>query len=67
MDQDNSTALDRAIVMHPAWYAEKAMVSKWGKLGRSQGCFALGDDAFLDTLWRLSGGCLLFADKIGEA
>jgi hypothetical protein len=67
LDPDNATALDRAIVMHPAWYVDQAMIAKWGKIGRSQGCFALSDEAFLDTLWRLSGGCLLFADKIGEA
>jgi hypothetical protein len=66
LDADNSTALDRAIVMHPAWYVEQAMIAKWGKIGRSQGCLALGDEAFLDVLWRLSGGRLLFADKIGE-
>jgi hypothetical protein len=66
LDEDNSTALDRAIVMHPAWYVNEAMVEKWGKVGRSQGCFALSDEAFLDTLWRLSGGRLLFADRIGE-
>jgi hypothetical protein len=66
LDEDNSTALDRAIVMHPAWYVAQAMVEKWGKIGRSQGCFALSDEAFLDTLWRLSGGRLLFADRIGE-
>jgi hypothetical protein len=66
LEVDNSTALERAIVMHEAWYAEKAMVDKWGKLGRSEGCFALGNEAFLDVLWRLSGGRLLFADKIGE-
>lgn len=66
LDEDNATALDRAIVLHPAWYVGEAMVSKWGKVGRSQGCFALSDEAFLDTLWRLSGGRLLFADRIGE-
>ncbi len=66
LDDDNSTALDRAIVMHPAWYVNQAMVEKWGKVGRSQGCFALSDEAFLDTLWRLSGGRLLFSDRIGE-
>ena len=67
LDQDNATALERAIVMHSASYAEPSMIAKWGKIGRSQGCFALSNDAFLDSLWRLSGGRLLFADRIGEA
>jgi len=66
LDADNSTALERAIVMHPAWYVSEDMIARWGKIGRSQGCFALSDEAFLDALWRLSGGRLLFADRIGE-
>jgi hypothetical protein len=43
------------------------LTCEWCTIGRSQGCFALSDEAFLDTLWRLSSGYLLFADKIGEA
>ena len=66
LDHDNATALDRAIVMHPAWYVDPAMINKWGKIGRSQGCFALGNADFNDALWWLSGGRLLFADRIGE-
>ena len=30
-----------AIVMHSAPYAAPDMLGKWGKLGRSDGCFAL--------------------------
>jgi len=66
LDQDNSAALDRAIVMHPAWYVEQAMIDKWGKLGRSEGCFAMSNSDFNEALWHLSGGRLLFADRIGE-
>jgi hypothetical protein len=65
LDQDNSLALDRAIVIHPAWYAAPDMVGKWGKLGRSEGCFAMAPDQFNEALWNLSGGRLLFADRIG--
>lgn len=67
LDTDNSSALDRAIVMHPAWYVDSSMISRWGKIGRSQGCFALSNADFGEALWRLSGGRLLFADRIGEA
>lgn len=67
LDQDNSMALDRAIVMHPAWYADAAMVGKYGKLGRSEGCFAMAPTDFNEALWHLSGGRLLYADRIGEA
>jgi hypothetical protein len=66
LDEDNSTALQRAIVMHQASYAERSMIAKWGKLGRSQGCFAFGHDAYRDVLYSLYGGRLLFADRIGE-
>ncbi|MCB2047099.1 MAG: murein L,D-transpeptidase catalytic domain family protein [Novosphingobium sp.] len=66
LDPDNSTALERLIVIHPAWYAEADMIEKWGKLGRSSGCFALGRQDYADTLMSLYGGRLLFADRIGE-
>ncbi len=66
LDGDNSHALDRAIVMHPAWYASPDMLAKWGKLGRSEGCFAMAPDQFSEALLRLSGGRLLYADRIGE-
>lgn len=66
LDQDNSNALERAIVMHPAWYADPAMIAKQGKLGRSEGCFAMSPEQFDEALWHLSGGRLLFADRIGE-
>lgn len=66
MDPDNSMALQRAIVMHPAWYVDAAMIEKWGKLGRSEGCFAMSGSDFNEALWHLSGGRLLFADRIGE-
>lgn len=66
LDADNSNAFERAIVMHPAWYARGDMLSKYGKLGRSEGCFAMDPDKFNEALSRLASGRLLFADKIGE-
>jgi hypothetical protein len=67
LDLDNSNAYDRAIVMHPAWYAAPDMVAKFGKLGRSEGCFAMAPDEFAIALDHLGSGRLLFADRIGEA
>lgn len=67
LDDDNSMALERAIVMHPAWYVDQTMIDKWGKLGRSEGCFAMSSMDFSQALWHLSGGRLLFADRIGES
>lgn len=67
LDADNRTALERAIVMHPASYASAEHVARFGKLGRSEGCFAMGPEDFNEALWNLSGGRLLFADRIGDA
>ncbi|MBT0671184.1 murein L,D-transpeptidase catalytic domain family protein [Novosphingobium profundi] len=66
LDPDNSLALERLIVIHPAWYVGEAMLDKYGKLGRSEGCFAMSDDNFKQALWHLSGGRLLYADRIGD-
>lgn len=66
LDPDNSAALERAIVMHPAAYATEAHVLQFGKLGRSEGCFAMDPAQFNEALWHLSGGRLLYADRIGE-
>jgi len=66
LDPDNSEALPRAIVMHPAAYAAPSHIAKFGRLGRSEGCFAMAPEQFNEALWHLSGGRLLFADRIGE-
>lgn len=65
VDADNSNALDRAIVLHPAWYANPDMLDKWGKIGRSDGCFAMAEADFNEALWHLSGGRLIYADRLG--
>ena len=64
LDPDNSNVLDRAIVMHSADYCTQAHVDRWGRLGRSNGCFALSPEDFLVALANLSGGRLLFADRL---
>ena len=51
--------------MHAADYATQAHVDRWGRLGRSNGCFALAPDDFLTALAQLSGGRLLYADRLG--
>jgi len=65
LDADNSNAFPRAIVMHAASYATPGHVSRWGRLGRSNGCFAFGPETFPQALTRLMGGRLLFADRLG--
>lgn len=65
LDSDNSNAFPRAIVMHPASYATPEHVERWGRLGRSNGCFAFGPEVFPQALYRLAGGRLIFADTLG--
>jgi hypothetical protein len=65
LDHTNEAALRRYIVMHHADYAENAHLEKWGRLGRSNGCFAMGTAQFREALTQLSGGRLLFADSLG--
>ncbi len=65
LDADNSNAFPRAIVMHAANYATPDHVARWGRLGRSNGCFAFGPEVFPQALTRLMGGRLLFADSLG--
>ena len=64
LDSYDSNALPRAIVMHPADYVSEEHVEKWGVLGRSNGCFAMSPADFNEALWHLSGGRLLYADKL---
>lgn len=64
LDPTNSNALDRAIVIHGAWYAEPKVAEQHGKLGRSEGCFALSETNLQYVLYQLGPGRLLYADKI---
>jgi hypothetical protein len=65
MDPSCSNALPRAIVMHRAAYCEPAHLATYGKLGRSNGCFAMSDAEFKVALRRLAGGRLLYAARLG--
>ena len=67
LDESNSNAFPRAIVMHAASYSTPDHVARWGRLGRSNGCFAFGPEIFPRALTRLMGGRLIFADRLGIA
>lgn len=67
LDASNSNALPRAIVMHQAEYAKPEHIDRFGKLGRSNGCFAMGPAQFDMALIKLAGGRLLYADSLGLA
>ena len=63
LDHGNSNAEARAIVVHGAWYVSPAMAQERGKLGRSEGCFAVDEREIDRLLDRLGEGRLLYADK----
>ena len=64
LDHSNSNAEARAIVVHSAWYAEPNLLSETGRLGRSEGCFALSHDSLREVLERLGPGRFLYADRL---
>jgi hypothetical protein len=64
LDHTNNNALGRAIVVHSAWYANKDMIASHGMLGRSQGCFAVGEKDLDQVFARLGQGRMIFAAKV---
>jgi len=55
--------MERAIVIHGAWYADPDMIAAHGKLGRSQGCFAVGENCLDEMFGHLGTGRLLYAAR----
>ena len=64
LDWSNYNAEPRAIVIHNAWYAEDDMIPLHGKLGRSEGCFAMSRKSKYEVMSRLAGGRMIYADKL---
>jgi len=64
LDWSNFNAEPRAIVIHNAWYAEDDMISAHGKLGRSEGCFAMSRENQYRVMRKLAGGRMIYADKL---
>ena len=64
LDWSNYNAEPRAIVIHNAWYAEDDMIPLHGKLGRSEGCFAMSRENQYAVMRRLAGGRMIYADKL---
>lgn len=63
LDPDNNNALERGIVIHAASYVGEDLAASQGRIGRSQGCFALSPQDIGLVLARLRPGHLLFAGK----
>jgi len=64
LDPGNNNAEARALVIHAAWYVGPDMVREHGKLGRSEGCFAVAETDLDRVLARLPAGTMLYADKV---
>jgi hypothetical protein len=64
LDWSNYNAEPRAIVIHNAWYAEDDMIPTHGKLGRSEGCFAMSRENQYKVMRKLAGGRMIYADKL---
>lgn len=61
IDRSNNNARNRLIVMHGAKYVSDEFISKNGRLGWSQGCFAVGLEALPYLLNALQGGSILLS------
>lgn len=64
LDASNNNALDRAIVIHGAWYAGPDVLRTRGVLGRSQGCFAFAESELESVFARLGPNRLIYAAKV---
>ena len=64
LDACNSNAEPRAIVVHGAAYANPSMIVEWGKLGRSQGCFAFPQANLMEIIARLGPGRMIFSGQL---
>jgi len=64
LDPENSNAEARAIVIHGASYVSEDVARASGRIGRSQGCFAVAQADIAQVLNRLGPGRLIYAAKI---
>lgn len=64
LDPENDQALDRAIVIHGATYVDPALIATQGRIGRSQGCFAVERGEIAEVLERLGEGRMIYAGKL---
>ena len=63
LEPTNSNAFSRAVVMHTADYVSEDFIRRTGRLGRSEGCFAV-EKAVGDTLIdELKNGAYIIASK----
>ena len=60
LENSNSNARDRAIVIHAADYVSQHFIEKFGRLGRSLGCPSLPKEGYDQIVESIKEGTLLF-------
>jgi hypothetical protein len=63
LEPSNDQAEGRAIVVHAAWYVSPQIAAETGKLGRSQGCFAVNTAELAPLLDWLGEGRMIWAGR----
>jgi len=63
LEHENCLARERGIVVHHAAYVTAQMAQTQGRVGRSEGCFAVSPAAIGEVLAKLAPGRMLFACK----
>ena len=64
LDPTNTNAEVRGIVVHSACYVSPDLVRERGKIGRSEGCFAVAESDLDQVMSRLGAGRMIYADKV---
>lgn len=64
LDPANNNAEPRAIVIHGAPYVSENQIETWGKIGRSEGCFAVAQHMLPQVIGLLGSGRMLYSDKV---
>ena len=63
LESSNSNALSRAVVMHTADYVSESFIRQTGRLGRSEGCFAVEKSVGDTLINELKDGAYIIASK----
>ena len=63
LDETDKSSRDRAIVIHAADYAEPDFLSRFGKLGRSNGCIVFSKADLKRFLAEVPKGTLMFVSR----
>lgn len=63
----NSNAYSRTIEFHGAWYVSPSFAAKYGRVGRSWGCFALNKAMLPKVVKTIEDGSVVFAYANGHS